>query len=407
MRKLAQDSFGGRRIIDYHSGQALALLYVRLKCQDVYFAFRQSEEELPQRARLIFNRYGELLSLSPSCLSSQFTIPPDGRGCCDKVYTPGSQFMFNCRIGGIALFRFPHTFFSLCPGVSRRASPGIIRDTQGAAVPHAGVEVMSLETNEVNRTVSNESGYYSAPSLAIGFYRVTITATGFKKAERNRMELRSGDQVQLDFTLELGAVQETIEVTGEAELLQTLATDKGQVVDAVNVEDTPSVGRNPFLLGVIASGVQFDIGAGPLSRAVRPFDAGNNVAESMSINGGRLGASDLLLDGLSRTPARKRLPRPIWALFQKLSRRRATVPYPDQQLRCAVWTNLRGHHFPQHQVGNQRLSRDTLRICSQHHPERQHLRPESHRKTAQRLPPKPARRRAGWSAGHPPPLRRS
>lgn len=183
----------------------------------------------------------------------------------------------------------------------RAGITGIVRDVQSAAMPEAKVEAANLETNEVSRTVTNESGYYAIPSLAIGIYRVTVTSPGFKKAERSRMELRSGDQVQLDFILEVGAVQETIEVTSEAELLQTLATDKGQVVDSVNVEDIPSVGRNPFLLGVIASGVQFDIGANALSRSVRPFDAGNNVAESMSINGGRLGASDLLLDGLSDT----------------------------------------------------------------------------------------------------------
>lgn len=208
--------------------------------------------------------------------------------------------MFNCHIRRIALFAFLGSS-SLVAQEFRAGISGIVRDTQGAALPKAAVEVVNLETNDANRTVSNESGFYGVPSLAIGFYRVTVTASGFKKAERNHMELRSGDQVQLDFTLEIGAVQETIVVTGEAELLQTLPTDKGQVVDAVNVEDTPSVGRNPFLLGVVASGVQFDIGAGPLSRAVRPFDAGNNVAESMSINGGRLGASDLLVDGLSNT----------------------------------------------------------------------------------------------------------
>jgi hypothetical protein len=183
----------------------------------------------------------------------------------------------------------------------RAGITGIVRDAQGAAVPKAAIEAANLETNEVSRTETNDSGYFAVPALGIGFYRVTATANGFKKAERARMELRSGDQVQVDFVLEIGAVQETVIVTAETELLQTTATDKGQVVDSINVEDIPSVARNPFMVGIVASGVQFDIGAGPLSRAVRPFDAGNNVAESMSINGGRLGASDLLLDGLSNT----------------------------------------------------------------------------------------------------------
>src|SRR5579862_5044275 len=95
----------------------------------------------------------------------------------------------------------------------RAGISGIVRDTQGAAIPKTNVEAVNLETSEINRAVTNDSGYYSIPALAIGFYRVTVTASGFKKAERARMELRSGDQVQLDFALEIGAVQETIEVT--------------------------------------------------------------------------------------------------------------------------------------------------------------------------------------------------
>jgi hypothetical protein len=96
-------------------------------------------------------------------------------------------------------------------------------------------------------------------------------------------------------------VTEQVTVSAGAELLQALASDKGQVVGQENVEDLPSQARNPFLLGIVATGVQFDIGANALSRSARPFDAGNNVAESMSINGGRTGASDLLLDGVPNT----------------------------------------------------------------------------------------------------------
>ena len=103
---------------------------------------------------------------------------------------------------------------------------------------------------------------------------------------RDNLELRVGDQVQQDFTLEVGAVTEQVTVSAGAELLQTVASDKGQVVGEENVHDLPSQARNPFLLGIVAAGVQFDIGANALSRSARPFDAGNNVAESMSINGG-------------------------------------------------------------------------------------------------------------------------
>jgi hypothetical protein len=183
----------------------------------------------------------------------------------------------------------------------RAGITGIVKDAQGAVMPGVPVEAQNVATNYVTHTATNETGYYAFPSLPIGTYRVTVSPTGFKKAVRDNLELRVGDQVQQDFTVEVGAVIEQISVSGGTELLQTLASDKGQVLGEENVRDIPSVARNPFLLGIAATGVQFDVGAGPLSRAVRPFDAGNNVAESMSINGGRTGSSDLLLDGLPNT----------------------------------------------------------------------------------------------------------
>ena len=147
------------------------------------------------------------------------------------VCTTGSEGVFmvhayRVSLGAMALLvAAPLSLRSFAPGIT-----GIVRDVQSAAMPWATIEAVNLETNEVSRTVTNESGYYAIPSLGIGFYRITVSSPGFKKAERARMELRSGDQVQLDFMLEVGTVQETIEVTSEAELLQTLATDKGQVV---------------------------------------------------------------------------------------------------------------------------------------------------------------------------------
>lgn len=183
----------------------------------------------------------------------------------------------------------------------RAGITGIVKDSQGAVMPGVSIEAQNTATKDILRTNTNEAGSYAFPVIPIGVYRVTATAPGFKQAVRDNLELRVGDRVQQDFVLSVGIVNEEVTVSAGTDLLQTIATDKGQVVDEQNVRDTPSVGRNPFLLGIEATGVQFDIGANALSRSVRPFDAGNNVAEAMSINGGRTGASDLLLDGVPNT----------------------------------------------------------------------------------------------------------
>ena len=183
----------------------------------------------------------------------------------------------------------------------RAGITGIVKDSQGAAVPGVPIEAQNVATNDVFRATTNEAGVYAFPVLAIGTYRLTVSAPGFKKAVRDNLELRVGDQVQQDFALDVGMVSEQVTVSAGVELLQAVASDKGQVVGQENVEDLPSQARNPFLLGIVATGVQFDIGANAVSRSARPFDAGNNVAESMSINGGISGASDLLLDGVPNT----------------------------------------------------------------------------------------------------------
>ena len=209
------------------------------------------------------------------------------------------------------------------PGLS-----GIVRDPQGAVMPGVRIEARNLDTNQLARTTTNEAGFYVFPVLPAGIYSVTAAADGFKKAAREKLELRGGDRVQLDFELELGAVADQITVTGEPELLDTGSASGGQVVDSDKVRDLPTVARNTYLIGVIAAGVMFDIGENQLSRSARPFDAGNNVAESMSVNGGRPGASDLLLDGVPNTSTESTSPANM-----------GYVPSPDATQQFKIQTN--------------------------------------------------------------------
>ena len=83
----------------------------------------------------------------------------------------------------------------------RAGITGIVKDAQGAVVPGVPIEAQNLATNDISRTTTNETGYYAFPVLPIGTYRVTAAPAGFKKAVRDNLELRVGDQVQQDFRL--------------------------------------------------------------------------------------------------------------------------------------------------------------------------------------------------------------
>src|SRR4051794_20369404 len=89
---------------------------------------------------------------------------------------------------------------------------GTLSDGQGAVVPGAQVSIRNTGTNLVFNTVSNESGFYTAPGLPVGEYEVAAELQGFKRALRRGITLEVDQKAQVDFTLEIGTTTDTIEV---------------------------------------------------------------------------------------------------------------------------------------------------------------------------------------------------
>ena len=197
-------------------------------------------------------------------------------------------------------------------------------DQSGAVLVNAEVEARHVQTNEVAKTVTNAAGVYVAPFLRPGFYTLTVTASGFKKALRDKIEVRVGDRLEANFTMELGGVTEQVTVTGEAELLQTATASSGQVIDKGAVKDLPLLGRNPFMLAAVATGVQYT--ATRQSRSNRPFD--NGGMDSFSMNGGRQFTNEFLLDGVPDTNTETTQPSNL-----------SFVPSPDATEEFKVQTN--------------------------------------------------------------------
>ena len=166
---------------------------------------------------------------------------------------------------------------------NRATIVGTVTDPQGNTIPNATVKATNLETNASTTTTSNEAGLYTLPFLPVGKYQISVTATGLKTSLRDNIELRVGDRIQLDFSMEVGAVTETVNVTSQAPLLETATASRGQVIDEAKVRDLPLLGRNPFLLAALASGVQITPSQGSIS--FRPFD--NGGMDAISISGGR------------------------------------------------------------------------------------------------------------------------
>ncbi|MBK5292847.1 MAG: carboxypeptidase regulatory-like domain-containing protein, partial [Acidobacteriia bacterium] len=112
-------------------------------------------------------------------------------------------------------------FFLLCATLAAQSSgiQGLVTDPTDAPVPDAAVTITNVATGVVSTVRSNERGFYSAPFLAIGTYRISVEKQGFSKLSRDNLKLDVDQTARVDFTLKLGAVAETVEVTAAAALL--------------------------------------------------------------------------------------------------------------------------------------------------------------------------------------------
>ncbi len=166
---------------------------------------------------------------------------------------------------------------------------GLVRDATGAVVPNAQVRIVNTATNVALATSSDQDGRFLAPALPAGPYELTITAAGFKTAQRRGLVLEVNQAARLEIALEVGAVSETMNVTAEAPVLESSSSAVGQVIDNRNIVNLPLNQRNPFALVFLAPGVIGNVGF--------QFNAIN-----FSANGGRPGSNDILLDGIPSSP---------------------------------------------------------------------------------------------------------
>jgi hypothetical protein len=162
---------------------------------------------------------------------------------------------------------------------------GTVKDSQGAVVPNARVTIANLGTSNMVVTTTRDDGTYIVTPLKIGSYRVSVEVAGFKRTESAPFDLNIQQQAVVDLTLELGAANETVEVTSQVPLLQTQNATVGQVIGGQVVENMPLNGRDWTMLATLTPGVtQPQQGA----RAVNQFAA----------NGTRPAQNDYLLDGI-------------------------------------------------------------------------------------------------------------
>lgn len=169
---------------------------------------------------------------------------------------------------------------------------GTVTDATGAAVPGCTITIVNTGTNASFPAVSNDAGYYTAPSLPVGGYTLTAEAKGFKKEVRSGITLQVDQHAEVNFQLEIGAAAESIEVHGDATLIDTSSATVGKVVENRRINDLPLNGRNVLALVMLTPGVKSQ--GGPTNSGFA--DRGITLSAT-SINGGPSALNSLLIDG--------------------------------------------------------------------------------------------------------------
>jgi hypothetical protein len=133
---------------------------------------------------------------------------------------------------------------------------GTVKDNSAAVLPGVTITVTSVERGTVDSVVTNESGLYTKDRLLPGTYEVRAELPGFKGARVSAVNVSVDTQTPVDFTLALGELSETVEVTGGSPLLRTDRADVATTFDTRQLTDLPVLDRNFTKFVLLTPGTQ-------------------------------------------------------------------------------------------------------------------------------------------------------
>src|SRR5204863_3477104 len=174
---------------------------------------------------------------------------------------------------------------------------GEVKDGSGAIIPGASVTVTNTGTNANREMPSNDSGIYTFTALPPGPYVVKSELQGFKTVQQN-VDLHVEQTVRVNFTMEIGTLSETAEVTGVAPLISTENATVGTVIENRRIVELPLNGRNYLQLIALSPNVSAEFAdAGQAGTR----QGGTRSNQQLSISGQRREFNYYTLDGVDNT----------------------------------------------------------------------------------------------------------
>ena len=171
---------------------------------------------------------------------------------------------------------------------------GAIKDS-GGVIPGVEVTLTNERTNIGRNTVTNERGEYVFTNIDPGSYVLKATLAGYKTIERREIPIGTQQFLTMDLTMEVGAIEESITVTGQSPIIETSNASTGTVLDSTALQALPSPGRSAFLIGTTVPTV-IPSGDGQFNR-----QQDQTNASLLSLGGGTRRGNNYTLDGVPIT----------------------------------------------------------------------------------------------------------
>lgn len=162
---------------------------------------------------------------------------------------------------------------------------GIVQDASGAPVPQATVAIRNTGTNDTRSAGTDQEGEFTVPNLPPGNYEIVVTRDGFRTLRQTAIELQVDQTARFEFSLQIGAVTESIQITAAAPLLNTENAVKGDVMVTEEIVEMPLNGRDFTDLALLVPGVM-------------PRAQGGQ-GSAFNINGARADNTNFVIDGFN------------------------------------------------------------------------------------------------------------
>jgi hypothetical protein len=149
------------------------------------------------------------------------------------------------------LFTFIGCAAAWAQGATAQIS-GTVTDQSGAVLPGVEIAATQSETGVTREAVSNETGFYVLPNLAVGPYRLEATLPGFRSFVQSGIVLQVNSTPAINIVLQVGQVAETVEVQANAPMVETRSIGIGAVTENARILELPLVGRQVYDLVTLA-----------------------------------------------------------------------------------------------------------------------------------------------------------